>query len=1367
MAAPSPGHRWLDRLGLLSWWPWAILVVGLSLTLLRWQMLIRADRAHLAARHALEAHAIVDRLNRRFDAFTFVLKGASSYVARVSRPTRSEWRSYVEGLGLFKSHECVQAMSFVPWIPRAEVDVHVQQMKAEGFPDYAVLSGGSLPPDPEGLSPITLLEPMNERNLRAFGRDMWEDPLRREAMGQARDTGNVVLSRKLTLYQEASTDPQPGLVLYAPVYRSQVPLDTVDQRRRAMLGWTTLVLRMGDFLESLLHEEAARMDIHIREGGPSDGGAVLFDSDAAVQAALGRPPHERAFEVGGRTWTLELRLNPNLVQLSDSRFRMEALVGGTLITLITCLIAILVTGSEKRARDLAEARGEELLATESQFRALFEKAPFGMAIVSSDSGRFQAANPRLGEILGYTPGELLERDFQSLTHPDHLASDLGSVRELAGGTISEIHKVKRYLHKDGHTVWARLRMVKLPGLEGEPPRHLSMVEDITERRQMEESLRQSESRFRLLAENAHDLVYWYRFLPEPGFEFISPSCKDLTGYSMEEFYQDGNLAMNILHPEDRLFIEGLLANQSFPVEPMLVRWIRKDGRLIWIEQTCSYLKDPEGRVTAVQAVARDVTDRVQAEQDLLESEARFRGVVEQSPVAIFLHEGGNFTFLNPAALRLFGTDRSGDLLGTPVLSRVHPEDLELVRQRIAQGFGQGRPHPILEQRLVALDGTCVEAEVQSIPVTYSGRTNLMVFAQDIGERKRAMAALAQSESNLADAQKIGRFGSWRVIYGDDQEAWSVSEGLRAIYGYTPDTQITMETGLEMMPPEDREAVCASWQASIRGSGPCAWEHRILVDGDIRWLSVRVKHLFSAEGRLVESSGIIQDITEKRAAEQALHANEARLRILSDQIPDSFLYQFSLDPTGTPRFGYVSAGVERLCGVKAQDVLQDPSQLFGQMDPAMLPAYQAAEAASARNLTSFTFEFRNRRADGEWRWFRVRSAPRKTQDGGLCWEGIATDITQQKLDQLRLEESEARFRSVVEQASDAIYLNDEEGHIILCNRAACTSTGFTMEEMLQLRIMDLDAEFVDPKNRQTVRHLRPFERATILARHKRKDGTTFPVEIHLSLFREEEPRQILAVVRDLTERGQVLEAELRARKAESLVLMAGGIAHDFNNLFQAIQGNLEIASMRAKGNGPFTQPLNQALVALNRAVSLSWKMLDFSGHGLMQMLPMNLEAWLPAYVDTLRLEFPPTFALEAVCEPVPPVLADRSKLEQVLKALLDNAQEAAQAPTSRVRLRLYVDFRADWPGPDSPGTWPLQRPELPATVCLELADDGPGVPSEKLDLVCDPFYTTRQPGRGLGLAAAVGILSAHRAGFHLFNGEDGGLVLRMHFPPGHA
>jgi len=141
--------------------------------------------------------------------------------------------------------------------------------------------------------------------------------------------------------------------------------------------------------------------------------------------------------------------------------------------------------AELNERKLLEV---ELREREAEFRTLFERAPLGMAIVDSTSGRFLSANPRMGSILGRDPRDLLDHTFQDFTHPDHLETDLASVRALAARELSEISKEKRYLHPSGKEVWVRLKMVRLPTAPDQPPRHLSIVEDITEHKQGAENM---------------------------------------------------------------------------------------------------------------------------------------------------------------------------------------------------------------------------------------------------------------------------------------------------------------------------------------------------------------------------------------------------------------------------------------------------------------------------------------------------------------------------------------------------------------------------------------------------------------------------------------------------------------------------------------------------------------------------------------------------------------------------------------------------------------------------------------------------------------------------------------------------------------
>jgi PAS domain S-box-containing protein len=180
---------------------------------------------------------------------------------------------------------------------------------------------------------------------------------------------------------------------------------------------------------------------------------------------------------------------------------------------------------------------------------------------------------------------------------------------------------------------------------------------------------------------------------------------------------------------------------------------------------------------------------------------------------------------------------------------------------------------------------------------------------------------------------------------------------------------------------------------------------------------------------------------------ALRESEERLRALGDNLPGSYVYQFTYEADGRPRFHYISAGVERLHGIKVEDVLQDADLLRRQMDPEQVRELNAAEAVSSRSLTDFTMEMRMRRIDGKWRWIHVCSRPHRTSDGRVFWDGVATDITERKEAEAASQVVEQRLADIIEFLPDATLVIDRDKRVVAWNRACELMTGVNKEAVL--------------------------------------------------------------------------------------------------------------------------------------------------------------------------------------------------------------------------------------------------------------------------------------------------------------------------------
>jgi two-component system CheB/CheR fusion protein len=259
--------------------------------------------------------------------------------------------------------------------------------------------------------------------------------------------------------------------------------------------------------------------------------------------------------------------------------------------------------------------------SEGRFRATFEQAAVGMALVAPD-GRWLRVNRKLCDIVGYSHEELIGLTFQEITHPDDLETDLAYVRQLLAGEITTYAMEKRYIRKDRSLVWINLTVALVRTPQGQPDYFISVVEEISEIKQVVAALRESERTYRIVAENTYDFEFWRA--PEGRYLYVSPSCERVSGYKPAEFLADPDLLLRLVHSEDRPLFEErmrvLTADRSC-VE-FEFRIVHRDGTVRWLAQACQPVFSEQGEYLGMRGSNREVTDRRRAEEALKEADRR-------------------------------------------------------------------------------------------------------------------------------------------------------------------------------------------------------------------------------------------------------------------------------------------------------------------------------------------------------------------------------------------------------------------------------------------------------------------------------------------------------------------------------------------------------------------------------------------------------------------------------------------------------------------------------------------------------------------------------------------------------------------------
>jgi PAS domain S-box-containing protein len=384
---------------------------------------------------------------------------------------------------------------------------------------------------------------------------------------------------------------------------------------------------------------------------------------------------------------------------------------------------------------------EDLRKTEERYRNIIEDQTEFVCRFLPD-GTHVFVNRAYAACFGKTPEELIGHVFKPAIHPH----DREMVRDFFA-SLTPDHPVGTIEHRiimpDGEIRWHQWSDRAIFDENGRLTEYQSVGRDITDLKRVEETLREGEERYRRLAENAEDLVYRFEFFPTRRFTYVSPSATKITGYSPEEHYADPDLGFKIVLEEDRPLLESLTRGDINAMKkPLVLRWRRKDGSVIWTEQVNVPVFDEQGTMVAIEGIARDITERKCAE----EQSRVIAQIMDIAPVSITIHDReGNFLYANQKTFDIHGFSRD-EFMKLRLHELDTPESAALIESRMQEILEKGEGSLSVTHRMKG--GGSVPLFVTVKFASWLGKPAIISVATDLSERLKAEDALRTANRKL-------------------------------------------------------------------------------------------------------------------------------------------------------------------------------------------------------------------------------------------------------------------------------------------------------------------------------------------------------------------------------------------------------------------------------------------------------------------------------------------------------------------------------------------------------------------------------------------------------------------------------------------
>ena len=425
------------------------------------------------------------------------------------------------------------------------------------------------------------------------------------------------------------------------------------------------------------------------------------------------------------------------------------------------LVALIEDIDEQKRKDAV------LAESEARFRTMFETSAIGIGIMGLDR-KVISANPALCQMYGYTCEDLIGQTSALVVHPDDYPRSAQTLQDLLAGKVNQFSDERRYVRKNGDVFWARIAMSMVRDAQGAPLYVVGMVVDINEERLALARLQESEARFRAMYENA--AIGISLIAPDGRTLAVNPVLVKLTGRSESELIGLGG--QSITYPADQdvgrqEFYEVIAGKRdSYQVEK---RYVHKDGRIQWMRQSISAVRDAEGKPLYLVVIAEDIDDRKRAVEELQESEARFRAMYNNAAVGMAMMSlDRRILNINETSARITGYAVE-ELVNTNPGRLSHPDDIAVGMDQFVDLVAGRIPQFQMEKRFIRKSGEVFWGRVSysAVPGQDGQPEYLVGLIEDITEEREAGRTLAESEARFRTLYDSAEMGIVLVDLGSD------------------------------------------------------------------------------------------------------------------------------------------------------------------------------------------------------------------------------------------------------------------------------------------------------------------------------------------------------------------------------------------------------------------------------------------------------------------------------------------------------------------------------------------------------------------------------------------------------------------------